>query len=189
MPRVYSSARTKILDATERLILRDGPQGLSVDAVLREAAVSKGGFFHHFKTKDALLAALLERLAGALNDQLARASQHGRGVLPAMISIAFDMPHAERERTRALVLALLAAVMDAPRVAKAARDANAQSLTVARQSGVDVGVALVVQLALDGYFLGESFGTLKLDSKKKRALRDTLMDLVQRRPKGAHRAP
>jgi hypothetical protein len=30
MPRVYSSARDKILDATERVILRDGPHGVSV---------------------------------------------------------------------------------------------------------------------------------------------------------------
>lgn len=181
MPRVYSSARTKILDAAERLILREGPQALSVDAVLREAAISKGGFFHHFKTKQALHAALLERLAGALNEQLARSLEQGNAVLPAMIAIAFDMPRAERERTRALVLALFAAVMEAPEVAQSARIANEESLALARKSGVDVGVALVVQLALDGYFLGESFGTLKLDAKKKRALRDTLLRLVEPR--------
>lgn len=188
MPRVYPSARAKILDAAERLILRDGPPGLSVDAVLREAGVSKGGFFHHFETKEALLGALLERLAGALNDQLARALKDGRAVLPAMISIAFDMPRAERERTRALVLALLAGAMDSPDVAHTARLANEQSLALARKGGVDIGVALVVQLALDGYFLGESFGTLKLGSKQKRALRDTLLALVEQRPRGARRA-
>lgn len=178
MPRVYASAREKILDAAERIILRAGPQALSVDAVLREAAMSKGGFFHHFKTKQALLAALLERLAGALNERLASAAEP-KDVLPMMIAIAFDMPRAERERTRALVLALLTAAMDAPEVLRSAQKANEQSLALARKSGVSVGAALVVQFALDGYFLNESFGTLKLDAKKRRALRQTLLALVE----------
>ena len=65
MPRVYSSARDKILAATERVILRDGPHGVSVDAVLAESGMSKGGFFHHFPTKAALLGELLERLSPA----------------------------------------------------------------------------------------------------------------------------
>ena len=66
MSRVYSGARDKILDATERVILRDGPHGVSVDAVLAESGMSKGGFFHHFPTKAALLGGLLERLSRAV---------------------------------------------------------------------------------------------------------------------------
>jgi AcrR family transcriptional regulator len=40
------------------VILRDGPHGVSVDAVLAESAMSKGGFFHHFPTKAAVLGGL-----------------------------------------------------------------------------------------------------------------------------------
>ena len=179
-------ARTRLLDAALRLIRERGFAATSVDDLCTAAGVTKGSYFHHFKTKQALHAALLERLAGALNEQLSRALEQGERVLPAMIAIAFDMPRAERERTRALVLALFAAVMEAPEVAESARVANEQSLAIARKSGVSVGVALVVQLALDGYFLGESFGTLKLDAKRKRALRDTLLSLVAN--EGASRA-
>ena len=66
MRRIYPSARDKILDATERVILRDGPSGVTVDAVLAESGMSKGGFFHHFATKTALLGGLLERLSRAI---------------------------------------------------------------------------------------------------------------------------
>ena len=66
MRRIYPSARDKILDATERVILRDGPHGLSVDAILLESGMSKGGFFHHFPTKTALLLGLFDRLTSAV---------------------------------------------------------------------------------------------------------------------------
>jgi AcrR family transcriptional regulator len=187
MPRVYASAKSKILDATERVILRDGPYGLSVDAVLLESGMSKGGFFHHFRSKEALLAALLERLATDVAEKaeasiLSDPVEHARS-LRAQVALAFDMPAAERRRIRALVLALLAAVMEAPSVAAQARASNEAALAKAKEEGADTGAALVVQLALDGFFLAESFGTLKLDSARRAAIRATLLGLVDRNKK------
>jgi len=182
MPRVYSSARNKILDATERVILRDGPHGVSVDAVLAESGMSKGGFFHHFPTKAALLGGLLERLSRAV---AATAATSMRGAprllgrsLRAQIAIAFDVPPAERKHTRALVLALLAGVMESEDVAAQARKANRDALEIASGEGVDRGAALCVQLALDGYILGEAFKTMKLKREDREALRATLYTLV-----------
>jgi AcrR family transcriptional regulator len=182
MPRVYSSARNKILDATERVILRDGPHGVSVDAVLAESGMSKGGFFHHFPTKAALLGGLLERLSRAV---AATAATSMRGAarllgrsLRAQIAIAFDLPPAKRKHTRALVLALLAGVMESEDVAAQARKANRDALKIASGEGVDRGAALCVQLALDGYILGEAFKTMKLKREDREALRATLYTLV-----------
>jgi AcrR family transcriptional regulator len=187
MPRVYSSARDKILDATERVILRDGPRGVSVDAVLAESGVSKGGFFHHFPTKAALLTGLLERLSRSVEAIAAasmRGDSQGRGrALRAQIAGAFDLPPAERERTRTLVLALIAGVMESPEVAAQARKANRDALASATDEGVDRGAALCVQLALDGYFIGEIFKTIKLDRNDREALRATLHALVDTRPR------
>jgi AcrR family transcriptional regulator len=183
MPRVYKSSKGKILDAAERLIVRDGPRAVTVDAVLAESGVSKGGFFHHFPTKEALLSALLERLSADVaqraDSRLAGDTGDGRS-LRAQIALAFDMPPGDRKRTRALVLALLAGAMEAPSVATTARAANRKALADAEAQGVDAGTALVVQLALDGYFLGESIQTIKLDPKRKAAFRQRLLDLVDR---------
>jgi AcrR family transcriptional regulator len=193
VPRTYPSSKSKILDATERVILRDGSKGLSLDAVLREAGVSKGGFFHHFATKDALLAALTERLSGAvaaqIEDLMARDEErHGRS-LRAQIALAFDMPKAETERIRALVLTVLSAVMEAPAVAASTRAGNELALKLAAADGVDPGVALVVQFALDGYFLAESMGTTKLGPTRKAALREALVSLVEPKRKARRHAP
>lgn len=48
------SARTRLLDAAVTLVRRNGYGGTSVDALCAEAGVTKGAFFHHFASKEAL---------------------------------------------------------------------------------------------------------------------------------------
>jgi TetR/AcrR family transcriptional repressor of nem operon len=49
-----AGAREKLLDAAVKLIRAKGYNGVSVDDLCAEAGVTKGAFFHHFKTKEAL---------------------------------------------------------------------------------------------------------------------------------------
>jgi TetR/AcrR family transcriptional regulator, transcriptional repressor for nem operon len=65
MARDGTANRERILDAAQRLVLERGFAATSVDAVIAEAASSKGGFFHHFRSKNELGLALLERYAAA----------------------------------------------------------------------------------------------------------------------------
>lgn len=57
------ATRERILDAAQNLILDRGYVGMTVDHVLDEVDITKGAFFHHFKTKDDLAKALLRRFA------------------------------------------------------------------------------------------------------------------------------
>ncbi len=65
MPRDGSGTRTRILDAAEQLIERNGFAATSVDQILDAAGSSKGAFFHHFDSKRALAAALVDRYVDA----------------------------------------------------------------------------------------------------------------------------
>jgi TetR/AcrR family transcriptional regulator, transcriptional repressor for nem operon len=65
VPRDGTATRERILDAAQRLVLERGFAATSVDAVLAEAPATKGGFFHHFPSKNDLGRALLERYAAA----------------------------------------------------------------------------------------------------------------------------
>lgn len=47
-------ARTRLLEAARDIIRQKGFAGTSVDDLCQAAGVTKGAFFHHFKTKDAL---------------------------------------------------------------------------------------------------------------------------------------
>lgn len=49
-----TGARKKLLDAALSLIREKGYSSTSVDELCAQAGVTKGAFFHHFKSKDAL---------------------------------------------------------------------------------------------------------------------------------------
>lgn len=55
--------RERILDAAQDLVLDRGYVGMTVEHVLDRVGITKGAFFHHFKTKDDLAKALLQRFA------------------------------------------------------------------------------------------------------------------------------
>lgn len=56
-----TNCREDILQAAESIAVELGAAHLTLDAVAAGAGVSKGGLMYHFPTKDALLAAMIER--------------------------------------------------------------------------------------------------------------------------------
>jgi AcrR family transcriptional regulator len=58
-----TSSRTRILDAASRLVRREGPNGLTFDAIAAEAEVTRGGVTYHFATREALVDAVHAHLA------------------------------------------------------------------------------------------------------------------------------
>ncbi|HXZ60012.1 MAG TPA: TetR/AcrR family transcriptional regulator [Steroidobacteraceae bacterium] len=55
------SARDRLLDAAERVVVESGATHLTLDAVAKSAGVSKGGLLYHFPSKEALLEGMLSR--------------------------------------------------------------------------------------------------------------------------------
>jgi AcrR family transcriptional regulator len=55
------SNRARVLAAATTVALRDGPGAVTIDAVVAEAGMSRGGVLYHFRSKDALLQALVDQ--------------------------------------------------------------------------------------------------------------------------------
>jgi AcrR family transcriptional regulator len=66
MPRVIKHPevrRAEILDEAFRIFLERGYDNASLNDVINEAGLSKGMFYHHFESKEALLLALFDRIS------------------------------------------------------------------------------------------------------------------------------
>ena len=63
--------RKEILDAAERLLLRDGYDGTAMAEVARSAGVANNAVYWYFPSKDDLLAAMLQRRLQRALEQLA----------------------------------------------------------------------------------------------------------------------
>jgi TetR/AcrR family transcriptional repressor of nem operon len=61
--RVQSEAKTKLLDAAVGVIRAKGYSATTVDEICQRAGVTKGGFFHHFESKEALAVAAAEHFS------------------------------------------------------------------------------------------------------------------------------
>ncbi|MFE1069641.1 TetR/AcrR family transcriptional regulator [Streptomyces sp. NPDC058783] len=82
-------ARQQLFDAAERVLLRDGPNGLTSRAVTDEAGCAKGVLHRHFADFDAFLAELvLDRAAQLENQALALREAVGTGTVAANLTDA-----------------------------------------------------------------------------------------------------
>lgn len=89
MSRDGSATRARILDAAQDLMLDRGFAGTSVDEVIAAAGATKGGFFHHFPSKQELARALVERYVAddmqLLDDLFTRAEHLSRDPLQQLL--------------------------------------------------------------------------------------------------------
>lgn len=67
MGRRRTIDQQSILDAAERVVARDGAANLTLDAVAREAGVGKATVLYDFKSKQALIEAVVDRSFAADN--------------------------------------------------------------------------------------------------------------------------
>ncbi|MFN0193949.1 MAG: TetR/AcrR family transcriptional regulator [Aestuariivirga sp.] len=70
------TARNKLLEAAFSVVRAKGYAGTTVDDLCAEAGVTKGAFFHHFKTKDDLAVAAAEHWSEMTGGLFAAAPYH-----------------------------------------------------------------------------------------------------------------
>src|SRR5215469_9624394 len=69
-------SKTRLLDAALRVIRTKGYAATTVDDICRAAGVTKGSFFHHFKSKDELALAAIQHWESTTEALFAGAPYH-----------------------------------------------------------------------------------------------------------------
>ena len=70
MQQRSEETRTKILDSATKLFSTRGFNAASVDEICEEAGISKGAFYHHFESKQALFLAILDGWLQAIDSTI-----------------------------------------------------------------------------------------------------------------------
>lgn len=177
-----SSARERLLDRAEALISEHGVQELTLEGVAAAAGVTKGGLIYHFKTKDDLLGALVERMMTQVGERSrARAAERGdtpRALLLALIDDTFDMPRKEK----AVYSNLLAAISHYPHLLGPARGLFAGIYGQLAKLGPHAGHALALASALDGMVFLELLDFHHFTKPQRDAVRAALQELAKSLP-------
>jgi AcrR family transcriptional regulator len=70
MQQRSEETRAKIVESAARLFSARGFNAASVDDICKEAGISKGAFYHHFESKQALFLALLDGWLQAIDNSI-----------------------------------------------------------------------------------------------------------------------
>lgn len=163
-----------LVDAAERVVGRSGGSGLTFDAVAREAGVSKGAVLHHFPTKDALLIAMIERLAVRESIPAMQDASDTRTAVRAHIERVVRTPGNE-DAVAATLLAAVARDIELLAPLKASAGAVIAGLT---KAGLTAERAALLHFALDGLWISELLGTSPLSMFDRERLITSLADII-----------
>jgi len=156
-----ASARDRVLDAYETLLIEHGPGAATLDGVAAAAGVSKGGLLYHFASKDALVSGLLDRLRerSAADADAIRSAPDGPVAYYIRTSAPGGGVAGGVTRTYLAVLRLA----DGSRTGQAVRDAlavvDADAFAALQAELGDPVVTWLAQLVGDGLYLRTLTGT------------------------------
>ncbi len=170
-----------LLAAANKVVVRQGVDALTLDAVAIEAGVSKGGLLHHFPNKEALIAGMvqqaLDKFVEALNHELAKdptPNTPGHWARAYIRASALD-----DQENYELHFNLLAANFTNPELLKPMRDFWQECHTKIISSGLAPEVATVVRLAMDGLWLTHLHNFAPLPDPLRSQVIETVLKLAQ----------
>ncbi len=176
-------ARTRVLDAAETLVRAKGVTGLTLDAAAQGAGISKGGLLYHFASKEALLDALLKRLAAFIQDDFeagvaAEAEGPGR-VARAMLTWSLGLPRDQTdERCDRAAAVFLAAFHHDPALLDPVRAQFARMRDAVAADGLPPGHGMAIMAAGDGLFMARIFGLYVLEQDERASVHRALSSLL-----------
>lgn len=149
LPPPRGQAREALLRAAEALIREDGFAALSVERVAARAGVSKGAFFHHFATRQAMVEALLVAAAAEVDAGIEARVAAGERFPVALVEA---IVHEARTDCAFLAAMMSAVVLDRSVATQVAGIVDAWTRRMV-DDGVDEATALTVRSVLDGLVL------------------------------------
>jgi AcrR family transcriptional regulator len=88
MQQRSEETRAQIMQAAQKLFAQNGYDATGVAEICKAAGVSKGAFYHHFPTKQALFLELLKTWLSGLDAQMTAAVEGPHNVTQALLDMA-----------------------------------------------------------------------------------------------------
>lgn len=122
--------RARILDEAAKALREHGHEGIGVADVMKRAGLTHGGFYAHFKNRDDLIAATIDRAFEDSRAMISRNTRPGdpRGSLTSLIDDYLSDSHRRRTGTGCPVAALGSEAPRMPQAARALFDQGLQGL-------------------------------------------------------------
>jgi AcrR family transcriptional regulator len=178
-----TQARQHILNAALAVLQHDGISGFTLERIAQHAGLSKAGVLHHFPSKDAVAAALVEAELEAFSQMIdasialekpAKQGRWSRAYIHASFQYAELKPGSS-------VLQLYELAMHHPSVIEASRPIFQHWIIQSQQDGLDPVYARILMHAVDNCVFELAFGLAELDSEATQSVRTRLLAMTRRK--------
>ncbi len=175
---VRETSQDAILDAAQAVVLERGASHVTLDAVAERAGLSKGGVLYHFQNKEAMLAALVERMVRTFTAVVEQKRQALGGdparALEAHVEAVFSMG----DQMNDAACALLPALSSNPVLLEPLRALYREHYRELARSRVGQDQAAIVSLALDGLWLMDMFQISPLEPADEARIKALLLRMA-----------
>ncbi|QEX21125.1 TetR family transcriptional regulator [Hypericibacter adhaerens] len=173
-------SRNAAIQAALTIIARDGPGRLTLDAIAREAGMSKGGVMHQFPTKQAVLMALLDQQRAYFEEfsQRFKAENRSATAEPELAARIATWREVALKR-EPVAFAILGALIEDPGFLSVGRDTEAKKVDLIKAEAEDPQLALLRAAAAQGLALASLLGISTLSEKERAQLFERLLDDAQ----------
>ncbi len=182
MARTRKISLDDILDAAERVVLKLGAAGLSIDAVAQEAGVSKSRVVYDHKSKSALLEALIERRLNVDAERIrVSVGQNSDAPHPELFGRIAVAEKAPDDTDKAVCLAISAAMSSEEKIHDRMRQWTSDDVKD-MNSGARPKAALLAYLALTGFYCTELFNFHDWEPKQRLEILDGIREIYTSLP-------
>jgi AcrR family transcriptional regulator len=185
------TAKDRMLDAAEAVVVRQGISNLTLEAVAAAARISKGGLLHYFPNKDRLVEAMVARCAehwraGTLESYESVPEGPGR-MARALLSLLADT-RGWTQQCQQSSSAAFAALVQNPQLIEPMRAVYGELRQRLTEDGLGPGIGETILVAMDGLWLNRVLGLAPVDQQRMDRIRHALEALLTPAPpKGAPR--
>ncbi len=180
MGRHSDSARERIIDAAEQVVIELGAKHLTFDAVAARSGVSRGGLLYHFPDKIALLKSMLDRLVERAQDNREKKrAELPEGMEQDLVAHVLSFLDDDADTKRSCTAALFAMGAHHPELLAPAKEAYRAFIEELTENGVRMERAAVVALATNGLRLLESLSVSPFTPEERAKIIEEMIALAK----------
>lgn len=189
MARPKKVSTDDILDAIERVVVKHGASKLSIDAVAQEAGISKSRVVLDYKSKTALLEALIDRDrqrdSAHIESALVESANTPHPELFARVKLAEQAPD---DTDRAIVMAITSSMASEVTLKQRLKEWVAHDLQ-AMDSGAKPELARLAYFALIGFSCHELFGFIDWSDEQRLSFMEQIRTMYTSCPESQQKNP
>jgi len=174
-----TNTRDSILTAASHIVQTEGILELTLEAVAKQAGLSKGGLLYHFPSKEELISGMVDHVIAHYIDNIEKEAEQDPVVKGRWTRAFIKETFHQGVTSQKMNAGLLAAAAYNPEFLQPMQDAYSDWKQKIEDDGLEETTATILRLAVDGLWFSELFGLAPLSTEQRENVYKRLMKLTE----------